>query len=447
MIDIRADTNLMTESFYKRILADAWKDNDITQESVINVLSSITEDIMQKQGTEIHNQFLECFWNYWQEYTKKQKEQTKNVAISVKKQIPKNNTVCENGAFKVKEKFQLKEFNAFELLKMDLPPIKYLVKDFIAEGLILLTAKSKSFKSWFCTQLCMSVSSGNAFLGMNTLKCDSLYIDLEENAQGLAQRLKMQSNGKKMPEGFHILFEVPTMDNGLIEVLDEYLDNHPAIKLVVIDVYAKIKMQKKSGITDYDADYQCLTILKKFAESRNLFLVLVSHNRKMVDEDDVFSNILGSTALMGTTDECIVIHRKKRTDSEFSISSTGRTIPSNEYKAKINLNNFNWELLGNAEEVEEQRQREKYEKDPFISTIKKLVAQNNGIYRGQVQDIIKASECFKLHIYDSPTALGKKMQSYIYSLDKYDSIRITVINKGTASKIYQFSNENPFITS
>lgn len=48
-----------------------------------------------------------------------------------------------------------------------------------------------------------------------------LYLDLEDGDAELKERIKKVNRGEDVPDGFMYLTEVPTMDNGLVEMLEK----------------------------------------------------------------------------------------------------------------------------------------------------------------------------------------------------------------------------------
>lgn len=57
-----------------------------------------------------------------------------------------------------------------ELLKMDLPPLRYVAKGFIPQGLHIVAGLPKAGKSWLLLLLCLKVSKGEPFWNYATEK-------------------------------------------------------------------------------------------------------------------------------------------------------------------------------------------------------------------------------------------------------------------------------------
>jgi RecA-family ATPase len=56
-------------------------------------------------------------------------------------------------------------YTAKELCEKFIPPMKWIAKDFLAEGTTLLSARPKAGKSLLALQLAIAVAKGEPFLG------------------------------------------------------------------------------------------------------------------------------------------------------------------------------------------------------------------------------------------------------------------------------------------
>lgn len=348
--------------------------------------------------------------------------------------------VVDNGRVRpAKQRKKLIYRTAKELITADLPPMEYIVDVIIAKGLVVLSAKSKIGKSWLALQLAVAVANGSDFLGFNTTQGEVLYIDLENTEAITQSRLTTLLNGAEPPDNLVIANDYSTMRDSFIADITEYLESHPRVSLVIVDVFQKIKKPKRANESDYDDIYENFTPLKELADKYNISLMLVMHNRKMEDPTDPFSNALGSSAIMGASDQMLVIQKKERKDIDATLSITGRTVRSGEYAIRFNEPLCKWEMLGDAKEIAERRAREEYNKVPVIKVIKKLVDTNGGSYSGTITQIIKDSEYLKgCRIYQSPQKCGRDLRKYSNRLNQYDGIEHTVPSNGNASSIHRF---------
>lgn len=353
--------------------------------------------------------------------------------------------VLDNGKTRnVRERKKIIYKTAKELVAEDLPPTEYIVDVIIAKGLVVLSAKSKIGKSWLALQLALAVASGSDFLGFNTVQGDVLYIDLENTPSITQSRLTTLLDGSEPPDNLVIVNDYSTMNDTFMADITDYLNDHKNVSLVIVDVFQKIKKPKKTNQSDYEDIYDNFTPLKELVEKQNISLMLVMHNRKMTDPTDPFSNILGSTAIMGASDEVLVISKKERKDVDATLSITGRTVRGGDYAIRFNEPLCRWEMLGDAEEIAERKAREDYNKVPIIKAVKRLVETNGGYYSGTISEIIKASEHMKgCRIYQNAKKCGRDLAKYSVKLEEYDAIIHSTKAHGTASGAHEFKKVFP----
>lgn len=368
------------------------------------------------------------------------------LAINPKEET-KTITVCEGGIVRNKTINMNPSFHAFtasQLIRAEFAPLKVIVEDILKIGVCVLAAKSKMYKSWLCLQLAIAVAKGQMLLGKKTTKSDVLYIDLENDKRLSRERLIKLLDGEEAPSNLFIINDVPTMENGFSSALENFLEEHSGIHLIIIDVFTIIKYTKKTNQSDYETDYKSISELKKIAEKYEASIVLVAHSRKMIDPTDPFSNIMGSTAMMGASDQAIVIHKENRSDKEATISITGRTVEAEDFKAEFDKETCKWKLLGSVEDYEDKKKEEAYRSDPIVKTIKKAIRANGGKCSGRASDFIQDSKRFGCTIYGSPQSFNKKLEKLIPDLEYYDNIIYTATTKGQASIIHNFEQEIPF---
>lgn len=352
--------------------------------------------------------------------------------------------VCDRGVSRPsKEKRLIKFEKADDLIVADLPPVVHLVQGLLTQGLGGLSAKSKLGKSWLALQLSVDLASGSSFLGFTTQKCGVLYIDLENTPSLTQERLRMILDGREAPHNLQFAHDFNLMGEGFEEDLTEFLAANPDAKLVVIDVFQKVKRGKQLHQTDYEADYEILTKLKKIADQYKVCIFPVYHDRKFTDPTDPFSNLLGSTAIIGVSDFIWVLFKEKREDMEATLAITGRTLIESSYKLK--REGAKWRNLGNAAALEETRKRQAYDRDPIVNTIRKLVHQGKGKWKGRVNELISSSQYFKgCRIYGTPQKVGNQIRNRLEDLEEYDAIHHSEISNGTGSTIHVFESGNPF---
>lgn len=309
-------------------------------------------------------------------------------------------------------------FNALELQGEQIDPPTWIVRDVLPTGLAILCAPSKIGKSWMMLQLGLAVADGKDFLDFKTNQCGVLYYALEDSKARLKDRMNKMLKGKQAPTALRFVTEADTVDGGLLEKIDEELKTFPGIKLIIIDTLQKVRGKVIRNESMYSGDYREMAKLKAYADKRKVCMLFVHHLRKMADESDVFNMISGSTALMGAADSIFIISKKKRMEESATLSMTGRDIQQSDLVIAFSKVDYKWEVQGTAEEIAYRKEREEYENNPVVQTIKELVKRNSlGVWKGSAVDLMNAVfDITGKQLAESPTSIGKLICKYEYRL-------------------------------
>lgn len=354
---------------------------------------------------------------------------------------------AEKGVIKPQEKIeQLSFIRADELDSMQLEKPFFVVEKILPCGLVIVASPPKYGKSWLVLDACISAATGTKLLGFKTNKCGVLYLALEDSYNRLQERMKKVLNGRIAPKEFAASIRAADLGHGLIKQLEDYLAKYPETKLIVIDTFAKIRAETRRGESAYTADYREVGQLKAFADAHKICLVLVHHTKKMRDIGDVFANISGTMGLTGAADTMIVMSKESRDDENTKLSITGRDVEMQDYQMNFNKECCRWHVLGTADEVEERKVIEEYNKNPLTLTIRKLLSQNKDGWTGGATELINASRMFKTPIRDKAQSLGKSISKMQDLLFQQDNILYESIKNGTgASKHRFYYGYNPFM--
>lgn len=341
---------------------------------------------------------------------------------------------------KPKKKRKLKTAQA--LMQKDIPePKVYVGVDdelpILVEGTCILSAKPKLGKSWFALSLCLAVANGEDFLGYKTKKCSSLYLDLETSEALQQKRLRKALAGRPVPKNFYLETETDPLNNGFIEQIESYMEQDPDIGVVVIDVFQIIRTPSKSmKETEYEHAYRDITPLNELALKYHIAIILVCHDRKAVDPDDPFSNILGSTGLQGAATQMMVMFRKKK-DDPIHVSVKGKTIDGLP-ELNVKLENAQWEIVAGVNTAEQEKAE--LLKQYFESDIRKAVlamAHMYAVWKGRCNSLINEAVQYGIPITDSPKAVGGFLHRHQGRFMAEDKIKINIINNGTGGKSYE----------
>ena len=176
----------------------------------------------------------------------------------------------------------MKRKNAYELQRMNLPEPDCIIEGILPEGYTVLSAPRKIGKSWLAVQMCYAVATGGMVLGRKALKGQAIYITLEETMQMSASRQRKTWGNEPAPKDMIYVFECRTIEDGFIDELDafireEKLDN---VRLVIVDVLAKIDGAIQKGEDVYHKDYRVGSALKEWTKDKNVALVAITHVSK-----------------------------------------------------------------------------------------------------------------------------------------------------------------------
>ena len=342
-----------------------------------------------------------------------------------------------------------KHFNTIsgeELQNLEIPPIEFIVENILTPGLALLGAPPKTCKSFMCLQMCLAICRGKDFMGFHTEQHDCLYLDLESSFGRPKKRAKQILNGEPIPKNFFISTESEPMGKGFEESFRAELEKHPTIKVVIIDVFKKIRPGARRGVDPYDRDYEDYGAIKALADEYHLAIILVTHTTKMKHPDDPFNELIGSAGTLGSVDVAMVIKKESRDAETAKLYVSGKDVEDQCYEIRFDGKRHIWEKLGTSQEVEAQRLREEYGNDRVVQAIRKLVEQGGGIWEGTASDIVEASRYFRSgQITDDVAKIGKKIRKFTQQLIDFDAIIFTCKVTNRTSE-YCFRSKNPFTT-
>ncbi len=240
-----------------------------------------------------------------------------------------------------------------DLMAKNLKPLEYLIDGFLTtSGVYLLAGASKMGKSWLSIDMSIAISNGITFFNKHTQGTPTLYIDLESSERSLKSRLdSMFKNGTNL-NNWSCIHTIDRIGEGfeenIIHLIKEY-----NFKLIIVDVFVKIRSIMAKGLTEYQHDYSDLGVLKQIAKDHNVCFLIVTHLRKMKDDDDVFNTMTGSTGLMGASDGALLLARKRGEDTR-------------------------WKYLGRSEDVQEVHEKRTFNNSPIAMALSKLLDDNDG---------------------------------------------------------------------
>ena len=229
-------------------------------------------------------------------------------------------------------------------------PLPFVVADLLPHGLHLLAGAPKIGKSWLALWLCLRVASGEPLWNFQTRPCEVLYLCLEDSFQRIQSRLFDLTDDA--PPTLHFAVMAEQIQSGLVDQIEQFLTEHPATGLVVIDTLQRIR-SAGNDVSPYASDYRDIGVLKALADRRRIAILLVHHLRKLSD-DDPMNMISGTTGLSGATDSNFVLRKSKRRENTATLYCTGRDIAYRELSLEFDGDTHIWNLLSDNSELTEQ---------------------------------------------------------------------------------------------
>ena len=239
---------------------------------------------------------------------------------------------------------KLETITAEDLQNRTYEPTPFLVDELIPEGLHILAGAPKIGKSWLALWLCLCVAQGQALWNFATTQGEALYLSLEDSFQRIQTRLFDLT--EDAPPTLHFAIMADTLKHGLEQQIEQFLTEHPATKLVVIDTLQRVR--STGGDSNlYANDYQDIGLLKKLADRRHIAILLIHHLRKLHD-DDPMNMISGSTGLSGAADSAFVLQKNARSANAATLHCTGRDIPDRTLRLELGEDDHIWKLLADS---------------------------------------------------------------------------------------------------
>ena len=271
------------------------------------------------------------------------------------------------------------------------PPI---INGLLYPGTYILVGAPKLGKSFLMAQLAYHVSTGTDMWGFSVQQGSVLYLALEDDYGRLQKRL-YKMFGVETAKNLCFGIEAPSLGDGLIDLLEGFVEEHPDTRLIIVDTLEKVR-GNSDGHT-YSSDYQDICRLKRFTDSRNLCLMIVHHTRKQQSEDR-FDTISGTNGLLGAADGAFLLTKAKRTANDAMLDVAGRDQQDQRLHLIRDTKTLLWEMESAETELWEE------EPDPLLEEVAKVVSEDNLKWEGSVTALAK-----QIQYCSSPISLAMKL--------------------------------------
>ena len=282
-----------------------------------------------------------------------------------------------------------------ELYEMVYPGKPPIIDHFLYPGTYLFVGAPKVGKSFMMAQIAYHVSSGTPMWNYSVRKGTVLYLALEDDYRRLQERLYRMFGTETTPDLFFSVAS-KSLNEGLLDQLDTFMNEHPETSVVIIDTLQKVR-EAEGDTYSYARDYDIIAGLKAFADRTGICLILVHHTRKQ-KSDDNFDRISGTNGLLGAADGAFIMYKNKRSDGDATIEVSGRDQPDKKFMLTRNKETLCWELSG------EKSPEYTEPPEPVLEAIGNFINADNPTWEGTATELIE-----KLELDIKPNALSLKL--------------------------------------
>ena len=270
-----------------------------------------------------------------------------------------------------------------------------IVENLIYPGTYILAGAPKVGKSFLVAQLAYHIATGQRLWDYEVKQSTVLYLALEDDHRRLQKRMNRMF-GVDGTANLYFAITAKKLGEGLEDQLEEFINLHPDTRLIIIDTLQKIR-QGNGDSYSYANDYECVGNLKKFADQKEICLLIVHHTRKQ-QASDKFDMISGTTGILGCADGAFVLQKERRTDSSATLDIVGRDLCDQRLYLIRNQEKLLWDLDHAETELW------KSPPDPIVLKIAEFITTDNPKWNGNASELV---EILKLDI--APNALTKKL--------------------------------------
>jgi hypothetical protein len=232
---------------------------------------------------------------------------------------------------------------------------RFVVPGLVPEGLTLLAGRPKLGKSWIAMNISLAVASGQPILGRDPGDAgDVLHLALEDGPRRLQDRLRMMLAGGVAPTRLSFATSCPTLDSGGVDAIKAWAASVTNPRLIVVDVFQRIRGKSSDGKRLYADDYAAALPLKSIADHFSLALIAVTHCRKSDADNDPLDAVSATTGLTGAADTILILDRDR---DGTSLYARGRDTEEADLALKFDPRKGLWSALGNKADVARSESR------------------------------------------------------------------------------------------
>jgi RecA-family ATPase len=203
-----------------------------------------------------------------------------------------------------------------------------------------------------------------------------------------------------VPEGLILYNKIKTMDDCGIDCLDRIIDEHPGVRLVIIDTFVLFRSEKqKPGNRLYDLDYKEVAAVKAIADRYSVSILLIHHQRKM-ESGDFIDTFSGTHGITGAADTLLALVQDPQSRNAFKLLVKGRDVEQGEYALNFDKVNLSWSLIGEGSVIRPNQMQQQlmntlmrsssYEKPLSPKELAKLTGLSDSYIRNTLPKLVSA---------------------------------------------------------
>lgn len=208
-------------------------------------------------------------------------------------------------------------------------PMHWNIEKILPAGTMLLFGKPKKGKSYLTLMMGICVAAGREVFGKQTSGKRVIYLGLEDSQRrmqrrglGCAKTLGIEVDD--FGENLLISTTSKTIDKGLMDELQQMMDEHPDTGLIVVDMLKKVTGESSKKDL-YQEQARVGDALSKFCHDYPDLSIIVVHHSRKAESDDPFDLVSGTTGLSGSYDSLAAI---ADTEGTRVLHITGRDLES-----------------------------------------------------------------------------------------------------------------------
>jgi AAA domain len=264
-----------------------------------------------------------------------------------------------SGEIKVKARLEDVLKSAADLQKKIFEELRWIVPNYLPEGLTVLGGRPKVGKSWFGLDTATAVSMGGTCLGEQCEEGDLLALMLEDSDRRLQRRLTRMLGAQQetWPERLKYATGWPRLSDGGLDWMREWIDTRAKPRLIIVDILERIRHQpaRKDQKSQYSADYYALAALQELGTEAQLSILVMHHQRKL-DAEDLIDTLSGTLGLGGAVDTVLILGK----DQQFDKFLYGRGRDLEEFNVSVKQNEqCRWQVLGPRKDEQASPERAK----------------------------------------------------------------------------------------